>query len=162
MNNVNSISQMNSMVCEHSSLIGPDVKKGPIIGEQGPDGKTILNITLIFHKTLVVSYFGRWQQRIPPSSTQWQLPHLTEVTISTEYSVCLTAVWVLQWSGSSSFSRTAHVSRGRRWSFWWIRRIWKVNVNSTRASTSSSTHGTIASCCLHASLLGLQQQQEST
>merc|ERR1712012_1422220 len=38
MNNVNSISQMNSMVCEHSSLIGPDVKKGPIIGEQGPDG----------------------------------------------------------------------------------------------------------------------------
>ena len=59
MNNVNSISQMNSMVCEHSSLIGPDVKKGPIIGEQGPDGKTILNITLIFHKPLVVSYFDR-------------------------------------------------------------------------------------------------------
>ena len=47
------------MVCEHSSLIGPDVKKGPIIGEQGPDGKTILYITLIFHKPLVVSYFGR-------------------------------------------------------------------------------------------------------
>jgi len=38
MNNVNSISQMNSMVCEHSSLIGPDVKKGPMMGEQGPDG----------------------------------------------------------------------------------------------------------------------------
>ena len=39
MNNVNSISQMNSMVCEHSSLIGPDVKKGPMMGEQGHDGK---------------------------------------------------------------------------------------------------------------------------
>ena len=48
MNNVNSISQMNSMVCEHSSLIGPDVKKGPIIGEQGPDGneQQSLNISI--------------------------------------------------------------------------------------------------------------------
>ena len=41
MNNVNSISQMNSVVCEHSSLMGHENKKGPMMGagEKGPDGK---------------------------------------------------------------------------------------------------------------------------
>merc|ERR1711956_92819 len=40
MNNVNSISQMNSVVCEHSSLMGHETKKGPMMGggENGPDG----------------------------------------------------------------------------------------------------------------------------
>jgi len=40
MNNVNSISQMNSVVCEHSSLMGHEAKKGPMMGagEKGPDG----------------------------------------------------------------------------------------------------------------------------
>lgn len=40
MNNVNSISQMNSVVCEHSSLMGHEAKKGPMMGggENGPDG----------------------------------------------------------------------------------------------------------------------------
>ena len=40
MNNVNSISQMNSMVCQHSSLMGHEAKKGAMMGgEKGPDGK---------------------------------------------------------------------------------------------------------------------------
>jgi hypothetical protein len=44
MNNVNSISQMNSVVCgEHSSLMGHEVKKGPMMGaEKGPDGNWLL------------------------------------------------------------------------------------------------------------------------
>lgn len=37
MNNVNSISQMNSVVCEHSSLMGHEAKKGPMM-DKGPDG----------------------------------------------------------------------------------------------------------------------------
>ena len=43
MNNVNSISQMNSMVCEHSSLISHEGKRPPsaamVSGEKGPEGK---------------------------------------------------------------------------------------------------------------------------
>ena len=43
MNNVNSISQMNSVVCEHSSLISHEGKRPPsaamISGERGPEGK---------------------------------------------------------------------------------------------------------------------------
>ena len=50
MNNVNSISQMNSVVCEHSSLMGHEAKKGPMMGggvgpggggEKGPDGNNL-------------------------------------------------------------------------------------------------------------------------
>ena len=42
MNNVNSISQMNSMVCEHSSLIGHEGKRptSAMVGEKGPEGKS--------------------------------------------------------------------------------------------------------------------------
>lgn len=43
MNNVNSISQMNSVACEHSSLIGHEAGKRPasamMPGEKGPEGK---------------------------------------------------------------------------------------------------------------------------
>lgn len=39
MNNVNSISQMNSVVCEHSSLIPPEGKKGAM--DKGPDGNIL-------------------------------------------------------------------------------------------------------------------------
>ena len=40
MNNVNSISQMNSMVCEHSSLISHEGKRpqSVVSGEKGPEG----------------------------------------------------------------------------------------------------------------------------
>ena len=52
MNNVNSISQMNSVACEHSSLIGHEAGKRPasamMPGEKGPEGK---------HMFLVKSYF---------------------------------------------------------------------------------------------------------
>lgn len=44
MNNVNSISQMNSVACEHSSLIGHEAGKRPasamMPGEKGPEGDT--------------------------------------------------------------------------------------------------------------------------
>ena len=53
MNNVNSISQMNSMVCEHSSLMGHEAKKGPMMaavpgGEKGPDGKTVIKCSFLY------------------------------------------------------------------------------------------------------------------
>ena len=49
MNNVNSISQMNSVVCEHSSLMGHEAKKGPMMGggENGPDGNLKAALTLV-------------------------------------------------------------------------------------------------------------------
>ena len=55
MNNVNSISQMNSVVCEHSSLMGHEAKKGPMMGagEKGPDGKLSLRAVLHDFKCFV-------------------------------------------------------------------------------------------------------------
>ena len=48
MNNVNSISQMNSMVCEHSSLISHEGKRPPsaamVSGEKGPEGKNKIQV----------------------------------------------------------------------------------------------------------------------
>ena len=52
MNNVNSISQMNSMVCEHSSLISHEGKRPPsaamVSGEKGPEGKIKTQFLIIF------------------------------------------------------------------------------------------------------------------
>ena len=66
MNNVNSISQMNSVVCEHSSLMGHEAKKGPMMGggENGPDGniKAALRIrsaitwSLFFHNCCLCDF----------------------------------------------------------------------------------------------------------
>ena len=54
MNNVNSISQMNSVVCEHSSLMGHEAKKGPMMGagEKGPDGKLFVVTLRDLHRFL--------------------------------------------------------------------------------------------------------------
>lgn len=52
MNNVNSISQMNSVVCEHSSLMGHEAKKGPMM-DKGPDGK-FSNIKAKHHLICVI------------------------------------------------------------------------------------------------------------
>ena len=64
MNNVNSISQMNSVVCEHSSLMGHEAKKGPMMGggENGPDGNIKAALTLVYMRaSLTLQFFNTLQ-----------------------------------------------------------------------------------------------------
>lgn len=109
MNNVNSISQMNSVVCEHSSLMGHEAKKGQIMGpEKGPDGKIVQHCFPFVLCSPSTFHYSR-QQRISFTTAQRQLSNLTTITFAAEYSLQFSIVRVFEWT-----SREIDVARGRR------------------------------------------------
>ena len=86
MNNVNSISQMNSVACEHSSLIGHEAGKRPasamMPGEKGPEGKHMFLWKAIF-------FFFKIHQKVM-LSIQRDLMHFAvkiQIKLTTSFSV---------------------------------------------------------------------------